>query len=313
MKVTYIKTGKKTRNNKAQNVYDDLKIKSKENKREFNFLNNLEIKKSINNKPDKKSKNNNKGKINAMQTIFKKNQLVILSLALMLITAGYMNYTNNENELNISLAELGDAKLVGTNVYVEQNIENEVNGNEQSNDNENVIDGTETNDNSIQTVNQNNETNKVSDEEVNEINNDTVQTNNNLENNTINNQIETSNNIDSKDYFVQTRLDRDTMYSQMLETYQKILENERIPADQKGIASNEIKNINDRKSAIAIAENIIKTKDFEDVAILINDNSINVVVKQKENLTNEQVAKISNIVSRELKAEIGDIHITVHK
>ena len=46
----------------------------------------------------------------------------------------------------------------------------------------------------------------------------------------------------SSDYFTQTRLERDTMYSQMLETYQKILENEKISSDQKQISSEEIKN-----------------------------------------------------------------------
>lgn len=103
------------------------------------------------------------------------------------------------------------------------------------------------------------------------------------------------------------------MYSQMLETYQKILENEKISSDQKQISSEEIKNINNRKNAISIAENLIKTKNFSDVVILLNDNNINVVVKQNENLKTEQVAQISNIISREFKADINDIHISIHK
>ena len=93
----------------------------------------------------------------------------------------------------------------------------------------------------------------------------------------------------------------------------QILENEKIPTDQKSIASNEIKNINDRINAISIAENLIKTKGFEDVILLINDNNVNVVVKRNENLKEEEVAQITNIVSRELKAEIENIHITIHK
>ncbi len=265
------------------------------------------------------TKNDTKGKVGTMQTIFKKNQLVILSLALMLITAGYMNYTNNENELNISLAELGDAKLVGTNVYDGQDNANDM---QTSENNVNEISNVTASNAVVNEISNAPASNAVVSEvsnvpQNNEVVNETIETNNGIEKNenitNNNNQIETSNNVDSKDYFAQTRLDRETMYSQMLETYQKILENEKVPSDQKSIASNEIKNINDRKSAIAIAENIIKTKDFEDVVILINDNSINVVVKQKENLTTEQVAQISNIVSRELKAEIGDIHITTHK
>ena len=53
-----------------------------------------------------------------------------------------------------------------------------------------------------------------------------------------------SNNIESvnedkqlnNNYFTQSRLDRDTMYSQTLDTYQKIIENESISVDQKAIA-----------------------------------------------------------------------------
>ena len=46
-----------------------------------------------------------------IKKIMKKNQVVILALALMLMTAGYMNYTNNHENENLLLAQLGDAKL----------------------------------------------------------------------------------------------------------------------------------------------------------------------------------------------------------
>ena len=268
-----------------------------ESKKNNNIKKNL-----INDKKKKESKKIEFKGIETMQKIFKKNQLVIVSLALMLITAGYMNYSNSANEINMSLAELGDAKLVGTNVYSEvpsgnvSSNEQDSNQNRDSNTENNVANGI---------------TNELSIE--NQVIGDTTQTNSNIEKNEIDNTQVSNDNIDTKDYFVQTRLDRETMYSQMLETYQKILENEKVPSDQKGIASNEIKNINNKKSALSIAENLIKTKGFDDVVILINDNSINVVVKQKENLKEEQVAQITNIVSRELKAEIADIHISVHK
>ena len=55
-----------------------------------------------------------------MKTILKRNQLVILVIALVLVTAGYLNYTsmneNNENTVMTSqiVAELGDATLVSS-------------------------------------------------------------------------------------------------------------------------------------------------------------------------------------------------------
>ena len=102
------------------------------------------------------------------------------------------------------------------------------------------------------------------------------------------------------------------MYSLMLSTYKGILENEKIPSDQKGIAENEIKNISDTKNAIMIVENLLQSKEFKNVVVFINSPSVNVVVKG-EKLEAEQVAKIQNIIQRELKTEIENIHISTKK
>ena len=95
----------------------------------------------------------------------------------------------------------------------------------------------------------------------------------------------------------------------MLESYQNILENSQISETQKEISQNEIKNINDTKNAIMIAENLIKNKGFEDVVIFVNGESISVIIKGAE-ITPEQIAQIQNIVSRELSAEVDNIHIS---
>ena len=216
-----------------------------------------------------------------IKKIMKKNQVVILALALMLMTAGYMNYTNNHENENLLLAQLGDAKLVSTNVMenntISQNETTETNNTVQNETTEEIIDA-----NNVQTTN--------------EEQNTTIET--------------SSNNPEADDdYFTKSKLERETMYSQMSETYQKILENEKIPSDQKDIAENEIKNINDKKNAIMITENLLKTKGFEDAVIFINDPSVNVVLKQN-NLDTKQIAQIQNIIQRELKTEIENIHIS---
>ena len=99
------------------------------------------------------------------------------------------------------------------------------------------------------------------------------------------------------------------MYSQMLESYQKLLESTQISDTQKEISQNEITKINETKNAIMIAENLIKNKGFEDIIIFINGNSVNIVVKAKE-LSTEQIAQIQNIVMREIEDDIENIHIS---
>ncbi len=112
----------------------------------------------------------------------------------------------------------------------------------------------------------------------------------------------------SDEYFTNSKLDRDNMYSQIIESYQKMIDSSNITAEQKAIAQNEITKINNLKNAIMIAENIIKTKGFKNVVILVNGDSINAVVESKE-ITQTEVAQIQNIISRELSAEIENIHI----
>ena len=69
------------------------------------------------------------------------------------------------------------------------------------------------------------------------------------------------------------------MYSQMLESYEKIIENASVSAEQKAIAQTEVKKINDLKNSIMITENLIKTKGFEEVVIFVNDSSVSAIVK----------------------------------
>ena len=99
------------------------------------------------------------------------------------------------------------------------------------------------------------------------------------------------------------------MYSQMIESYQKILENQNISEAQKTIAQTEIHNINETKNKIMICENLIKTKGFSDLVIFVNDKSVSVVVKA-EKLDQEQIAQIQNIIAREMNAEVSNIHIS---
>ena len=58
-----------------------------------------------------------------------------------------------------------------------------------------------------------------------------------------------------------------------------------------------------------ICENLIETKGFENSVIFVNDKNIDVIVKDKE-LTTQKVAQIQNIVSREMKAKVENIHIS---
>lgn len=226
--------------------------------------------------------------------IIKRNQIIIFVIALMLITAGYLNYTTGDGGDLIptsslidseEVAGIGDAKLVSSNAIESQDSSSE------GLDNTNMASGNNTTNNVIEEKN-NADSSKYQNE------NKTVTTSGTASKET-------------DEYFTNSRLTRDTMYSQMIESYQKILDNNSISADQKAISQTEIKKINDLKNSIMICENLIKTKGFKDVVIFVNDISISVIIKaDAEEITGEGAAQIQNIVAREMKAEIENIHIS---
>ena len=139
-----------------------------------------------------------------------------------------------------------------------------------------------------------------------------VSSNNIIDSNSLNEvSVETSSSPSSKtdDYFASSRLGRDTMYSQMIESYQNLLDNQNVSEEQKTVATQEITEINNTQNSIMICENLIKTKGISDVVIFVNDKSINVIVKA-DTLEQDTIAQIQNIIAREMNAEIENIHIS---
>ncbi len=214
--------------------------------------------------------------------LFKKNQVIVYAIVLMLMTAGYLNYTTNTEKQtsvetamqmeagdDMQLADIGDATLVNSNDVVPEN-----------------------------TNSNNTTTNEI---ESNSIANNQITTENAT-------AITPTSSNNSDDYFVKSKLERDTMYSQMTETYEKVLNSNNSLETQKQTATQEIQRINETKNSIMICENLIRTKGFENSIIFVNGNSISIIIKADE-IKQEEVAQIQNIISREMKAEIENIHI----
>lgn len=224
-----------------------------------------------------------------MKTI-KKNQVVVFVIGLMLIAAGYLSFTNNssENMMETSatvnserIAGIGDAKLVSAN----------------------IVQTNEINVNSVNTMLQN--TNTLEENITNTLENQVNETVEEVEQNVV---ATNSDVISTDEYFTSSRLERENMYSKRVENYQNILNNTNVSESQKKSAQEEISKLNNEQNAIMIAENLIKTKGIEDLIIFINEDSINVIVKGKD-CSKEEIAQIQNIITREMQADIADIHI----
>lgn len=220
--------------------------------------------------------------------LLKKNQVIIYVIAFMLMAVAYLNYTTNTEGQSLqtsmqiaskddsNTSNIGDATLVSSNDVLTT----------EGGDNSVVSNTT----NTIDQANTINEEQNTSGDNA-----QTVSTNSRIEN--------------KDDYFTKSKLERDTMYSQMIESYENVLNSSNSLETQKQTATQEITKINETKNSIMICENLIQTKGFENSIIFVNGDSISAII-QSDELTQEEVAQIQNIISREMKAEIENIHIS---
>lgn len=192
--------------------------------------------------------------MNFKVSVIKKNQILASMVVLMLVVAGYLNYTYDPTKnYNLELTgvmsnSLGDAYFVDSS-GISTNMDN------------------------------------------------------------IADAIETSTKVaTAEEYFASTRMERDNSFDEQLENYERILSNSSINDEQKKFAETEIFRINNTKNAILIAENLIKLKGFIDVVILVNENSVNVIVMSDE-LEENEVSQIQSIVMNELKINLDNLHI----
>ena len=248
---------------------------------------------------------------------FKKNQIVVFTIGLMLITAGYLSYMNNNKNSTKSsidassiadseeMASIGDAKLVSANAVQSTN---EIKGNDEiisNNEDGNLIINSE----NIEDTLSNNELVNGTDTTIESGDNENLEANSKTDNSET--DLETSSNIATTidEYFTSSRLERDNMYSKRIENYQDILNNSNVSEVQKKTAQEEITKLNNEQNALMITENLLKTKGISDLIIFVNGDSINVIVKG-DNIEKENIAQIQNVITRELGADIGNVHIT---
>ena len=196
-----------------------------------------------------------------------KNELTVLVIALMLVTAGYLDYIGKNDTKETAVIEIVSNEI--GNLETEENINEEI---------AKIGDAKLVNDNIIE------EKQEIEDENKKEL---------------------------EEYYFVTSKLERANMYSQTIENYQKILENQNVSEEQRAIATQEITKANQTQNSIIIAENLLLAKGFDKCIIFVNGQSMNVIIGGRTELAQEEIAQIQNVVSRELNAEVNNIHISI--
>ncbi|MEG1705017.1 MAG: SpoIIIAH-like family protein [Clostridia bacterium] len=185
--------------------------------------------------------------------LFKKGKLAVISITLMLVVAGYINYEYNpEREKNL-----------GQTVYV--------NGKDSTN---------------INTV-------KIYEESKKE-----------------KNKYEYSKKEESS--ISVFKHDRDNMFSELSENYREMISNKNTASNKINEYQTKLNELLTRKNLITMVENIIKSKEIDDVVIIpTNNDNLNVVIKSKKEITKEQIAKVQQILVDQFGINANKITITV--
>lgn len=217
-------------------------------------------------------------------TVIKRNQIIVLALAIMLIVAGYLNYTykgNNQFSQEITGilgGKLGEATLV------------------QQEEAEADIGRAEPTASILSSANINSQASQKS--------------NNPAENNIISEQPKKINESDpALQFFAETRLERERVREREVSLHEQVLKNPSVSKEIQEKVQKELSALSQKWEKEMIMERLIKAKGFRDAIVFINQNSVNVMVLSGGSLTPAQVAQIQDIVMREAKVSLNNIKI----
>lgn len=224
-----------------------------------------------------------------------KNQIIITALAVMIVVAGYLNFTGQE----ISTSGLMSSKSKTDTSAVSKDISPDENGKSENKkktkDEKTAEDDKTTTD--ISAEDDGEDTYKVADSGEVETSKDSP-----------GEAVMVSNTIGA-DYFASSKLSREQTRAKNKETLMDIVNNKEISSADKQAAIKEVSKLTKISEKESAAELMLQAKGFTDAIVSISGGNADVVVNA-DGLTQQQIAQIEDIVKRKTGIAAGKIVIT---
>lgn len=217
-----------------------------------------------------------------MKRLFRKNQIIITSLAIMIVIAGYLNFTADQTKPVKQEAAAETAEKIR-----EENIQAE----EAAAGAE--ADITSFPDEDLASVSA--EAESTADTET-------------PEGEKVGEAVLTSS-ASAGAFSASAKLKREQVRSKNEASLLEIINNTDISEDMKADAIASMNRMTDRAEKELDAELLLEAKGFKDSVVSINDDSVDVIVGAAE-ITDEQKAQIEDIVTRKTERNVSDIVIT---
>lgn len=236
-----------------------------------------------------------------MKKIFKKNQVIITALAIMIAVAGYLNFTSDKQVLNTSVENMESEGASGNSddAAVSAAVEDTVEGQELAQNEDASSETAEENgDAEADKEGKSEEDTDVAEASLDE-NGDPIESDKVGETVLTNASVTLS----------QAKLNREQTRSKTKEMLLEIINNENLSEDSKKDAINKMLSMTERMEKEAAAETQLAAKGFADSIVSISDESVDVTLSIAE-LTDTQRTQIEDIITRKTGCELNQIVIT---
>ncbi len=225
-----------------------------------------------------------------MKKVFKKNQIIITALALMIAVAGYLQYTGSQKDSDVAKEASADTnegtyEISDEDMYSAEDIFTDTESSEETSADANENLGIRTG------------------EEIAQANGQGDGVENPGE------AVLTSTNVNSVDFASEVKLNREQIRSQNKSSLLEIINNAGIGEEQKQDAINAMIAMTDTAEREAAAEMLLKAKGFTDVVVSVTDGTADVVLNMGD-VTDAKRAQVEDIVRRKTNVAAENIIIT---
>ncbi|MDD3172448.1 MAG: SpoIIIAH-like family protein [Herbinix sp.] len=274
-----------------------------------------------------------------MKNIFKKNSIIITALAIMIVIAGYLSFTNKDTKDDAGI--LTDATTTVTDEFVETDgldvatntTGTDTTGTTTTDTTDTTTTDTTTTDTTDTTVTDTTDDTNAATTDVNDENaTETEDATDELGNNDISDSDILANAQDVSDngelnleegtpgeavlantadasYFVSNKIEREQVRAKNKDTYMDIIESADVTEEDKQAAIDSMIELTDITEKESAAEMLLEAKGFDGVVVFVVDGSADVVVNAAS-LTDQQRAIIEDVVKQKTDIAVENIEIT---
>lgn len=110
------------------------------------------------------------------------------------------------------------------------------------------------------------------------------------------------------DFFTEYRLERDKIRSERFDILRDMVKNEKSEENKQRVQEAILRLVQEKQREYEM-ENLIKARGFQDALVVIQDKSVNAIIKT-QSFTREEVAQVADVISRVAGVKAEDITIS---